>query len=271
MLDADAIREPITGTPRARLDDVEVFSEIESTNSYLLEQPSPLPGRFRVALADYQTAGRGRFDRTWHSPPSSGLCLSMAYTFGKVPDRLPSLTLALGVAVAEALEQLGIGGISLKWPNDIIARGAKLGGILTELQNDSGSGATVVAGLGLNVALPDSITALDGMPARNKIADLKECTGDPPSRERLSVAIIEGLFDCLVRVEAGGFAPFVDSWEKRDWLKGRRIYVDMPSGRCSAVADGVDDDGALLVREGEVRRRIVAGTITLPDALERVE
>ena len=254
VLDAKSIRESITSVAAARLDILEVFSEIESTNSYLLEQPSPAPGRFRVVLADHQTAGRGRQDRTWQSPPSSGLCLSMAYTFGNVPDKLPSLTLALG-----------IGGISLKWPNDIIACDGKLGGILTEVQNGASNRVTVVAGVGLNVDLPDSMQLLDGPSWTNKIVDLKECTGNPPSREKLSVAVIERLFDCMVRFESDGFAPFQDSWEKYDWLKGKQVIVDTPDGRYCGIADGVDYDGALGIRTDENRRRIISGTISLPD------
>jgi BirA family biotin operon repressor/biotin-[acetyl-CoA-carboxylase] ligase len=265
VLNAERIRDPITSVAGARLDILEVLSEIESTNSYLLEQPSPAPGRFRVVLADHQTAGRGRQDRIWQSPPASGLCLSMAYTFGRVPDKLPSLTLALGIGVAEALERLGVGGISLKWPNDIIACDGKLGGILTEVQNGASDGVTVVAGIGLNVDLPDSMQLLEGPSWTNKIVDLKECTGNPPSREKLSVAVIESLIDCTIRFESDGFAPFQDSWERYDWLKGKQIVVDMPDGRCCGVADGVDYDGALSVRTGENRRRIITGTISLPD------
>lgn len=266
MLDADSIREPITAARRAQLDILEVFSEIESTNSYLQDQPSPPPGRFRVALADYQTAGRGRLDKTWQSPPSSGLCLSMAYTYRRVPDKLPSLTLALGIGVAEALERLGIGGIGLKWPNDIVARGGKLGGILTEVTNGASSSVTVIAGIGLNVDLPDSMQALDRPSWTDKIVDLKKCTGNPPSREKLSVAVIESLFDCLVRFESHGFAPFQDSWQKYDWLKGKQIIVETSDERCAGIADGVDNDGALNIRTGGDRRRVISGTITLPDA-----
>lgn len=268
VLDAENIRAPITGISRARLDELEVFSEIKSTNSYLLDQASPLPGRFRVAVADYQTAGRGRLDRTWQSPRSSGLCLSMAYTFRRIPEKLPSLTLALGVGIVDALERFGIDHIGLKWPNDIIARGGKLGGILTEAQSNTGEGATVIAGVGLNVELPDHMQIEDRLPSTEKIMDLKGCAGSPPSRERLSVAVIESLVDCMVRFESDGFAPFQDSWEKCDWLRGKDIIVDTPTGRYSGIADGVDHDGALIIRAGEERRRALTGTITLAEQPE---
>ncbi len=256
-LDPDNIRKPIAGMLGARLEILEVFAEIESTNSYLLDQPAPSPGRFRVALADYQTAGRGRLNRSWQSPPSSGLCLSIAYTFGKMRARLPGLTLALGIGVIDALERLNISGIRLKWPNDIIAHGGKLGGILTEVRKGSGTNVTVVTGIGLNVDLPDAMQVLEKPTLTNKIVDLKDCTNDPPSREKLSVAVIESLFDCMVRFESDGFAPFHDDWKKVDWLFGRQIIVDQSDGRCAGIADGVDDDGALMVRTDQDRRRVI--------------
>lgn len=264
-LDAERIRGPISGIPGARLDNLEVFSEIESTNSYLLDQPPPAVGRFRVALANYQTAGRGRLDRTWQSPPSSGLCLSMAYTFPRVPDKLPGLTLALGIGVVEALQRLEVGEISLKWPNDIIALNKKLGGILTEARNGTGIGVTVVAGIGLNVDLPESMTMLDDASFRNGIVDLKACTAAPPSREQLSVVVIESLFDCMVRFESQGFAPFREEWRRYDWLFGRRVVVDKSDGCLSGVAQGVDDDGALVVQTDGERCRAITGTVTVLD------
>lgn len=265
MLDADSIRQPISGAPGARLEILEVFSEIESTNSYLLDQPAPPPGRFRVAVADYQTAGRGRMDRTWQSPPSSGLCLSMAYTFRQVPSKLPGLTLALGIGAIEALRGLGITGIGLKWPNDIIAHDGKLGGILTEVRNGASESVTVIAGIGLNVELPAAMQTPDECTVTNKIVDLTNCTAEPPSREKLSVAMIECLFDCMVRFEADGFPPFQEAWQKCDWLFGKQIIVEEPGGRCTGAADGVDDDGALIVRAGDDRRRIISGSVRLLD------
>lgn len=262
-LNSENIRGPISGVPGARLDIIEVFSEIESTNNYLLDQPGPPPGRFRVALADFQTAGRGRHDRTWQSPPSSGLCLSMSYTFPTGPGKLAGLTLALGIGVVEALKRLGIGGISLKWPNDLIAAGGKLGGILTEVQSGATEGVTIVVGIGLNVDLPESMKTPQKSLLSNKAVDLKLCTAAVPSRETLSVALIESLFDCMLRFEAAGFTPFQDQWRRYDWLKGREISAEISNGHVSGIADGVDTDGALVIQTNEGRRRIISASIKL--------
>jgi len=154
-LDVTEVQRPLTELANSRLDKLEAFSSIASTNTYLLAQPAPAVGRYRVAIADHQTSGRGRHNRRWLSAPGSGLCLSLSYTFAKTPEQLPGLTLAIGVGVVGALQHLEVDGVSLKWPNDIVALDGKLGGILTEVQSGFSDGATVVTGIGLNVCIRD--------------------------------------------------------------------------------------------------------------------
>ena len=100
-LDGDAVRRALSAPTVSRLDAFEAFSEIDSTNSYLMHQPAPVPGRLRVAITDNQTQGRGRHGRTWVSPAGSGLCLSLAWAFAEKPAILPALTYHphLGIAV----------------------------------------------------------------------------------------------------------------------------------------------------------------------------
>ena len=104
-LDAATIRQSLSAA--ANLEHIEVFARIDSTNTYLMDQPAPMPGHFRVAIADHQTAGRGRRDRSWISEPGKSLCLSLSYRFVETPPDLPALTLALGVGVAECLTGIG--------------------------------------------------------------------------------------------------------------------------------------------------------------------
>jgi len=262
-LNAEQIRQPISDAPCSRLDYLEVFSEIESTNSYLLEKPAPLPGRFRVAIAEHQTAGRGRMDRQWYSPPLSGLCMSMSYTFEDVPKFLPAATLAIGVGVAELLEQLGIRGVGLKWPNDLIVRNGKLGGILTEVRPGDGPEMTVVVGIGINVDLGQSADT-GGIKTRIGYAsDLASCTDQLLSRSALSAALVETLFNTLVEFETDGFERFFNAWERYDWLRGQRISVELPNRRPHGVCQGIDSDGALMLRTESGTERIMSGSIHL--------
>jgi len=261
LLTADSIREPISRESRSHLDMLEVFSEIESTNSYLLDQPCPPPGRYRVALAEYQTAGRGRMDRVWHSPPSSGLCMSIAFTFSRMPENLPSLSLAIGTGIAQALEGFGIRGIGLKWPNDIVARDGKLGGVLSEVLPSNADGVTVVVGIGLNIDLEGTDAESRITSRLGRAVDLASCCDELPSRAVISAAIIECLFKTMSRFDVDGFSPFIEAWRKYDWLRGQTVTVETADGLTAGVAEGIDTDGALLLIAKGDRRRITSGSV----------
>jgi len=263
LLTADSVRQPISGEPRSHLDILEVFSEIESTNSYLMDQPCPPPGRYRVVIAEHQTAGRGRMDRTWCSPPSCGLCLSMAFTFRSMPENFPSLSLAIGIAVAQAIERFGIQGIGLKWPNDIVARDGKLGGVLSEVLPANAEGVTVVVGVGLNIDFADTGVQSTIVSQLGRVVDLASCSDELPSRSAISAAVIECLFETMVRFEADGFEPFYEMWQQYDWLRGQQVQIESADGLIPGLVEGVDTDGALLLRTNDERRRFTSGSVIL--------
>jgi BirA family biotin operon repressor/biotin-[acetyl-CoA-carboxylase] ligase len=265
MTDADDILQRLTGTARKALDALEVFAELESTNTYLLRQTGPLPGRFRAVIADHQTAGRGRQGKSWIAPPSSGLCLSLAYTFVATPANLSSLTLATGVGIAAALREIGVRDAALKWPNDLVARDGKLGGILTETHSDGGSSRTVIVGVGLNVNLPGAMRHAPPLTWIGKISDLAECMGTPPDRAELSAAILECLIDAIGKFEREGFDTFRSAWPTYDWLEGKTVSVEQAPGRIAGIADGIDANGALLVRTDTGTKRVVSGSVAVPD------
>jgi BirA family biotin operon repressor/biotin-[acetyl-CoA-carboxylase] ligase len=245
---------------------LEVFDEIDSTNSYLLQQTAPAAGRHRVAVADHQTAGRGRHSRAWISAPGSSLCLSVAYTFDGQPENLPGLTLAIGVAARDALAVAGVDKVLLKWPNDLVADGGKLGGMLAETHIRSDSDTTVVAGIGINVDLPKRLMRNNTSSWSHRVADLAALATSPPTREVLAALLVNHLVESLDRFARCGIGFFVDSWRESDWLRGRDITVEQANGRISGIACGIDDDGALLLHTGTAVTRIITGSISLDDA-----
>ena len=263
-LDPAVVRRCVPELAIAQLDQLEAFASIDSTNTYLLKQTVPAPGRCRVAIADEQTAGRGRRSRHWVSPPGSGLYLSMAYTFAHRLEELPALTLALGVGVVDALAGLDIDGVSLKWPNDIVAKDRKLGGILTEALSGSGDGVTVIAGIGINIDLPEDLNLDDTSAWAHQPVDLRTVSAEVPDRARLGGAIIGALAGVFGRFGERGFSVFASEWQRRDWLMGREIIADMPEGRVAGTAAGVDADGALIIDAPAGPMRVVTGSIELP-------
>ncbi|MDX1406051.1 MAG: biotin--[acetyl-CoA-carboxylase] ligase [Woeseiaceae bacterium] len=240
---------------------LEVFGELDSTNSYLLQQPRPAAGRWRVAIAERQTRGRGRRGRVWVSPPSSGLYLSLAFSFAAVPRDLPSLSLAAGVGIARYLEKIGTNDVGVKWPNDIVARNGKLGGILSEVHTLRGAGLTIVVGVGLNLDFGNGGPAIQS--SLGKAVDLASCCEVMPSRSKLAAGVIAALIDALQRFETEGFSNFHETWRRYDWLRGRQVAVERNATTNAGIADGVDTDGALLLNEDGQIRRITSGSVAV--------
>ena len=260
-IDAAAIRAALNAATVSRMAHFDVFPEIDSTNAWLMAEPAPDTGMHRVAIADHQTAGRGRGDNRWLSAPGSSLCLSIAHTFRQNPGNLSALTLAVGVAAVHALRDTGAGDVKLKWPNDIVARDGKLGGMLAESHSRSASGATVVIGIGINLRLPPDILASVDPGWAQSPADLASLRGNSVSPDTLAAALIDHIVDSLVTFEGEGFDAFAETWRRYDWLHGRSVTVRQPGGAVRGTASGIDDDGALLVREAATTTRVISGSI----------
>ena len=260
-IDADVVRKELDASVLSRLADLESFAAIGSTNTYLMQQHAPDPGMLRVAVTANQTAGRGRHGKTWQSPPGSGLALSVAYTFAAQPDNLPALTLVIGNAAIDALEELGVGGIQLKWPNDLIAGTAKLGGILTEAQSHGAVAVTIITGIGINLHLgPDFELAASDEPAR-PATDIVSLLPKSPPIESTAAALINRIHDAFTCFESTGFADLASRWADRDWLLGRRVVVETARTRIAGVGAGIDDDGALLLEADGIVQRVTSGTV----------
>jgi BirA family biotin operon repressor/biotin-[acetyl-CoA-carboxylase] ligase len=262
-LDAAGIQKPLTELAATGLEKLEVFSSIASTNTYLMSQPAPAVGRYRVAVADHQTSGRGRHFRRWVSAPGAGLCLSFAYTFDRSAAEIEGLTLAIGVAAVSALRQLDVEGVSLKWPNDIVAMDGKLGGILTEVQAGGSETVTVVTGIGLNVSIEQRIDPGLRSDWAHRPVDLKCLVGDPPARELLAGTIVDHLYLAFRRFDEYGLAAFMDEWRRHDWLRGKEIIVDMPDGQLTGIAVGVDENGVLLVETPNGEVPVISGSVVM--------
>ena len=264
LLDATKLRTAVQGPLHGRVRRIEVFAELPSTNRYLLEAEQPAPGLADVCLAEFQTAGRGRQGRSWHAPYGAGLCLSVAWQFAGVPRELAALTLALGVVARRVVADLTGTAIDLKWPNDLVHEDRKLGGILVEVGTEAPTGCRVVAGLGLNVAFPaESLATVSDW--ERGATDLYTVTNAaPPPRTELALKLIESFAGVLGSYAATGFAPYRDEWRRADCLKGRPIQVQSPSGLLLGTAEGIEDDGALLVVAADGRRRrVVSGDVSV--------
>jgi BirA family transcriptional regulator, biotin operon repressor / biotin---[acetyl-CoA-carboxylase] ligase len=252
---------------RALLREGGCAGEIDSTNAQLLARPAPPAGQFDFLTAEFQTAGRGRRGRSWLAPPGGAVCLSWSWSFEALSAAMGALSLAVGISALRALRTLGIEGVELKWPNDLVTADGKLGGILIEMRTESGGPVHVVIGIGLNVALPaDLRTTLAQL--GTAAADLASLTAPlpPPSRARLTAALLEAGIACVREFPAHGFAPFLDEYQAADALRDRPVTLQGSGPVQNGVARGVDADGALRVEHQGQIHRIIAGEVSVRTA-----
>lgn len=273
LLDVERMRASASEFGRQLPDALEVHFRIESTNECLHAAAPPPPGVAHVVFAELQTAGRGRRGRRWIAPFGSGLTFSVAWTFAETPADLPALGLALGVTIVRVLRKLGAQRVALKWPNDLLIDGRKLGGLLIQLRQEAGGAATIVAGLGLNIAVPpDGRHAIDaasepapGHPTALPIADLADAMRDglPPSRNLVAARLVLALEDALGEFSLRGFAAFLDDWRAFDALRDAPVHVCQGGSEVQGTARGADRDGALLVESGGAILRIFSGDVSV--------
>ena len=263
LLEAAALEALLGRETVAHLGRLEVFTELPSTNRHLLANAPPA-GSLDVCVAEFQTAGRGRRGRRWNAPLGSGIFLSVGWQFAEMPAELAALTLAVGVVVRRALKRVAGLDIALKWPNDLVFDERKLGGILLELAVEAQGGSHVVAGIGLNIALPPELMPQLSDWPRGAVDLTTALGGEPPPRAALVAALVDGLAALFAEYPATGFAAYRSDWRAGDFLRGRAVRLDEAAGPVTGTALGIDADGALLIEtQGGVRRRVVAGDVSV--------
>jgi BirA family transcriptional regulator, biotin operon repressor / biotin---[acetyl-CoA-carboxylase] ligase len=259
---ASPIRDALSRQVRDRVQRLDVAWSLGSTNTELVGRPNPAPGRSEVLLSEFQSAGRGRRGRTWLAPPGGAVCLSLSWTFPEMPRDAGALGLAIGVCVLRALEPFGIQDARLKWPNDVLVADRKLGGVLIELRAESAGPASVVVGIGLNVALGPELLekiATTGLPA----VDATSVAQRAVARNELAAGLIECCIRGLLEFEQDGLRPFIDEWRHADALRGRLVSVQAGEENTRGVARSIDLGGALLVETPQGLRKFYSGEVTV--------
>ena len=273
LLDPGQILAAVPTGSRAQVESISVAFETSSTQADALAAPTPQRG-CAVFLAERQTAGQGRRGRAWASPLAANLYLSISRRFSGGLAALSGLSLVVGVAVAEALnaqlsrahgeagDDSNASRIGVKWPNDLVAEGKKLGGILVQLGGDAASGTQAVIGIGINVRMPESHAAqID-----QAWCDLSGLGGGMFLRNALVAALLDALLPALVQFEQDGLSPFLPRWRRLDALAGKPVRVlDGPAVH-EGVSLGITESGALRVGQGGQERSFHSGEVSLRPA-----
>jgi BirA family biotin operon repressor/biotin-[acetyl-CoA-carboxylase] ligase len=246
----------------ARHFDVDLLDECDSSNSRLMARAEAGAPGGTVIVARRQTAGRGRRGRVWLSAPGDSLTFSLLWRF---PPGVPldGLSLTVGLALAQTLENLGVAGLSLKWPNDLLLNERKLAGILIELSSAAPQAErrlAAVIGVGLNLRPPPG-------PLDQPVAALSDALSTMPAPNDLLARLLAGLHRQLSEFAGHGFAPLRPEWLRRNAYADRPVCLHADfAAPISGLCRGVAEDGALLLETTAGVRRFLSGEVSLRPA-----
>lgn len=229
-----------------------------STNDEALARARAGAPHGTVVIADEQTAGRGRAGRRWHSPPGANLYLSIVLRAARPAGELPSVTLAAGVGVCDAIRAASVTRARIKWPNDVLVGDRKLAGVLTEMVTRGGHPDAVVVGIGVDVDgrradLPAELAAI--------ATSIQDETGAPYGVGAFAETLLDVVEPWLQRWLDGGVPAIAGAWEARAEL-GRRVRVVTDGDTREGMTRGLAPDGALrVVLDDGAEARVLAGDV----------
>lgn len=239
---------------------LELIPVIESTNQHLLDKVDQLDSG-AVCLAEYQSKGRGRRGREWISPFGSNLYMSMFWRLDAGMAAAMGLSLVVGVAIAESLEELGLSDVKLKWPNDLYYQDRKLAGILVELSGQAGGAANLVIGMGMNLMMKESESTSEITQPWASLSEVAD--GKSIDRNMLAVSMINTLHKALTDYELYGMAGFVDRWNRLDNFINRPIKLIIGPREIKGIAKGINEQGAVLLETDKGVESFIGGEVSL--------
>jgi BirA family biotin operon repressor/biotin-[acetyl-CoA-carboxylase] ligase len=241
----------------------EIQDHAASSNALLLQRAAQAAASGTVLAVEWQTAGRGRLGRTWHSGLGDTLTFSLLWRFGSGLAALSGLSLAVGIAMMRALRELGVPGVGLKWPNDVLLNDGKLAGVLLEAQGDMLGPSAVVIGIGLNLSVPEGLRGrID-----QRASDLASLDMPTPERNAVLAVLLKHLVAVLHEFGERGFVLLREEWESHHVFRQRPVKLILPDGsHIAGMVLGVTDDGALRLATAQGEQVFNAGEVSLRSA-----
>jgi len=234
---------------------------VDSTSSYLAAMDPDDAVHGTVVAADRQTAGRGRMQNTWYSPPGTNLYFSILLRPEIVPLKAPHLALVTAAALIKVFKQKYPGlHPTVKWPNDILVQGRKLAGILCEMQSEEDRVRRVIIGIGINVNSKIESYPLD---LRERSISLRDATGSTSSRQDLIASILTEFEKCYELWLQQGLSPFMKIIENNSAIRDSEIIAVMQNREVSGIARGISDEGCLMLETPDGLIQVPAGEVHL--------
>ena len=243
----------------SQFQNVDVLTSITSTADYLAAQWKKQPGIPRVCVAEHQTAGRGRKGRTWISPFAANLYFSIGVELPLGLSALGGMSLAIGMSLAQALNQFACDKIKLKWPNDLLVDDKKLAGILVEASGDSNDNSFLNIGVGINW----DMRMVQGERIDQPWTNLKSLCHPSVARSEILLTRITRIESALVEYQANGFSGFAKDWNHLSAMHLRSVTLHLPGKQVSGIEVGIEPTGALRLETASGIRSFHSGEVSL--------
>jgi len=256
LLDSATIHASLPPTVEQRVTEVRVFETIDSTNDVLARLDD---GSTRLAVAEMQTAGRGRTGRRWVSPFGANLHFSLIHRFREPQAPISSLSPLIGICLARMLYDMGLVAIRLKWPNDLMVHSEKLGGILVDYRGEIAGSARLIIGVGINVAMGKGGSSEIDQPWTELAAYLPKV----PSRNELTARVATSVMTGLDRFKAGDTNTLPWDWQAFDHLADASVITTGSNAPMRGIARGINTDGSLRIETDGVVSRVYSGDVSV--------
>lgn len=262
LLDKNKILSEITDAAQKQIYQFDVLPAVASTNDYLLAQIAYGQKPFSICLSESQTQGKGRQGKIWQSPFGRNLYLSLYGCFNAAQN-ISGFSLTIATTILNTIEQFCPlpEGLGIKWPNDLMYRAAKIGGILIETQTNPSQMAEgmmhVVVGIGLNFDM-------QGFEQEDKRwTDLKSVLGQSLARNLFAGKLINALITDFALFDQFGFDHFYPQWERFDLLKHKQIEISTPLSKEQGQYRGINKRGELLVEVAGALKALTYGNVSI--------
>jgi len=264
LLDAECISNAFPNREKGLIHELTILDSIDSTNAYAmreLQNDSDIPGRgkYAVYLAEQQTSGKGRRGRPWSSPFGENVYLTMVRQFDTGEVGTDGLSLVIGMGVIRALNGLGIEGLGIKWPNDVLHNNKKLSGILIEISGDVYGLCQLLIGIGINTFCRDE----DMREVDQPWTDLFRLSGKRFDRNRVVAATVTHIISVLEDFERHGLEKFLQEWESLDVMRGEKVELHFSGSSKVGIARGISGNGALLLETDSGVHPYIGGEVSL--------
>jgi BirA family transcriptional regulator, biotin operon repressor / biotin---[acetyl-CoA-carboxylase] ligase len=264
LLDKNIITQHVNHEWHHYLNNMVIFDELPSTNTYLSEQAKTNNNTFSICFAEHQTAGKGRLGRRWISPFAENIYLSLLwpFNFNKESHELSGLSLAIAVAITEALNRYGIkNNIALKWPNDVLWKNRKIAGILIELTKKPYNIYNAVIGVGLNV----NMRQLAAEQIEQPWCSVAQITDAVPEKNKLAGLLLNELLKAIFEYKQHGLKSFIKKWQQLDITCGKKVIITTQQTEITGTSLGINEQGHFLLNTtiGNRIMSFIAGEISL--------